>query len=302
MYPSWLVSILRLCCSLRVGLLALAGPLLAEAEPHQQQLNASPVMEVRYYDRGKKDARHAYKFQLIHELLEITRAEYGDYQIIPFDAEPSAKRQALLISQGTSLNLTWASPGTVIANADVISIPVDILKGLLGYRICLINPENFPTEVKRLNELVIGQGLNWSDVDIYRANAIEVRQGPSFEALFDMLAVKRYQCLPLGADEVAFTWREKKANYPFLEMEQKLLIYYEYPIYLQISKRAPELARRLELGLAKLMQNGRFDALFDYYHAQDLELLALRQRRLFCLISPYLPAAGQCKDTPLLLR
>lgn len=299
MYPSRLVSILRLVCGLLLGF---AGTLLAQSATQQPPLSSSPVMEVRYYDRGIKDARHAYKFQLIHELLEITRAEYGDYRIIPFDAEPSAKRQALLISEGTVLNLTWASPGTVIASADVISIPVDILKGLLGYRICLINPDNFPTEVKRLEELVIGQGLNWSDVDIYRANAVEVRQGPSFEALFDMLAVKRYQCLPLGADEVAFTWREKKASYPFLEMEQKLLIYYDYPIYLQISKKTPELAQRLELGLAKLMQNGRFNALFDHYHAQDLELLALRQRRLFCLISPYLPAAGQCKDTPLLLR
>ncbi len=295
MYPLTLVGFWCLVCCLSGGVAAYEPP-VGDQELHP------PPMEVRYYDRGVKDARHAYKFQLIHELLEITRAEYGDYQIIPFDAEPSAKRQALLISQGKSLNLTWASPGTVIASADVISIPVDILKGLLGYRVCLINPENFPATINRLDELIIGQGLNWSDVDIYRANEIGVRQGPSFEALFDMLAVKRYQCLPLGADEVVFTWREKKAEYPFLEMEQRLLIYYDYPIYLQVSKKTPELARRLELGLAKLIENGRFDALFDHYHAQDLELLALRQRRLFCLVSPYLPAAGQCTETPLLLR
>lgn len=62
-----------------------------------ESATAAPVMEVRYFDRGKKDARHAYKYQLIHEVLEATRAEYGDYKVVPFGAESSAKRQALLL-------------------------------------------------------------------------------------------------------------------------------------------------------------------------------------------------------------
>lgn len=290
-------AIVGLVCYLSSG-----GSPCAAHQATIESTTASLVMEVRYFDRGKKDARHAYKFHLIQELLEVTRAEYGDYKVVPFGAESSAKRQALLISEGRALNLTWASPGTVIANADVISIPVDILKGLLGYRICLINPANFPPAIHKLSDMVIGQGLNWSDVDIYRFNHISVREAPSFEALFDMLAVKRYQCLALGADEVLFTWREKKADYPFLTLEPQLLIYYDHPIYLQVSKKSPELARRLELGLSKLIHSGRFDALFDQYHAADLKLLALHQRRRFCMVTPYLPLPGQCTETPVLLQ
>lgn len=270
-----------------------AGTALADQVP-----TAAPVMEVRYFDRGILDARHAYKFQLIHELLAVTRPEFGDYKVYSFGHESSAKRQALLISEGEILNLTWASPGTVIARAEVISIPVDILKGLLGYRVCLINPANFPAGVDNIAELSIGQGLNWSDVEIYRFNELQVRQAPSFEALFDMLAAKRFQCLPLGADEVAFTWREKKEAYPFLQLESRLLIYYDHPVHLQVSKKHPELARRLALGLTRLQQNGRFEQLFNEYHARDLELLALSQRRIFCLVSPYLPLAGQCTRNP----
>lgn len=270
-------------------LMCLAGAATANEVPA-----AAPIMEVRYFDRGPLDARHAYKFQLIHELLAVTRPEFGDYKVSSFGNESSAKRQALLISEGEILNLTWASPGTVIARAEVISIPVDILKGLLGFRVCLINPANFPARVDTIDELSIGQGLNWSDVEIYRFNELQVRQAPSFEALFDMLAAKRFQCLPLGADEVAFTWREKRETYPFLQLESRLLIYYDHPVYLQVSKKHPELARRLTLGLARLQQNGRFDQLFNDYHARDLELLALPQRRIFCLVSPYLPLAGQC--------
>lgn len=254
------------------------------------------VMEVRYYDRGDKDARHAYKFELIRTILESTRAEYGDYIIIPFAEEPSAKRQSLLISEGKILNLLWAAPGTAIAKGDVISIPVDILRGLLGYRVCLINPAHFPSgPIESLNQLQIGQGLNWADVEVYKYNGITPKQGSSFESLFDMLAAKRYHCLPLGADEAMYTWREKKALYPFLTLEPNLLIYYEYPIYLHISKQLPKLAERVALGLKKIQTSGEFERLFNQYHAADVEQLHLVQRKVFCLRSPYIADQHQCE-------
>lgn len=254
-------------------------------------------MVVRYYDRGEKDARHAYKFALIKRILEVTRGEFGDYELVPFGEEPSAKRQALLISEGKILNLLWASPGTVIARAEVITIPVDILRGLLGYRICLINPDNFPSAdtLTSLDQLQIAQGLNWADVEIYKHNGITPIQAPSFEALFDMLAAKRYECLPLGADEVMHAWRNQKPDFPFLVVEPHLLIYYDYPIYLHISKAYPALAQRVEKGLAQLQLTGEFDRLFKQYHTKDLALLQLNQRRIFCLKSPYLPEQDQCE-------
>jgi hypothetical protein len=254
-------------------------------------------MVVRYYDRGAKDGRHAYKFELITKILEVTRAEYGDYRLAPFGEEPSAKRQALLISEGKILNLLWASPGTVIARADVFTIPVDILRGLLGYRICLINPANFPAsdKLESLKQLHIAQGLNWADVEIYKHNDIHPIQASNFEALFEMLAARRFECLPLGADEVMYTWRDQKTRFPFLAVEPDLLIYYDYPIYLHVSKQFPALAKRVELGLKKLQRSGEFDRLFEQHHKANIAQLHLNQRKIFCLESPYLPAEGQCQ-------
>lgn len=268
----------------------------SHAQDAKPEASGHPMV-VRYYDRGIKDARHAYKFALIKRILDVTNAEFGRYELAPFGEEPSAKRQALLISEGQILNLLWASPGTVIARADVITIPVDILRGLLGYRVCLINPANFPNpeQLESINQLQIAQGLNWADIEIYKHNGITPKQAPTFEALFDMLAVKRFECLPLGADEVMYTWRNQKPDFPFLAVEQKLLIYYDYPIYLHISKQFPELARRVETGLKKLQRSGEFDRLFKQYHAADLAQLKLAQRKVFCLKSPYLPEQGQCE-------
>ncbi len=289
-------SALMLFSLLLAALPGLAAHAPASAKPEAAQGPAEPMV-VRYYDRGPKDARHAYKFELITRILEVTRKEYGDYRLAPFAEEPSAKRQALLISEGKILNLLWASPGTVIARADVISIPVDILHGLLGYRICLINPANFPDSEKihSIKQLHIAQGLNWADVEIYKHNGITPKQASSFEALFEMLAAKRYECLPLGADEVMYTWRDQKTKFPFLAIEPNLLIYYDYPIYLHISKQFPALAERVELGLKKLQRSGEFDRLFQQHHKVDIAQLHLNQRKIFCLKSPYLPEQGQCE-------
>ena len=64
-------AIVGLVCYLSSG-----GSPCAAHQATIESTNASLVMEVRYFDRGKKDARHAYKFHLIQELLEVTRAEY----------------------------------------------------------------------------------------------------------------------------------------------------------------------------------------------------------------------------------
>lgn len=185
----------------------------------------------------------------------------------------------------------------MIARAEVITIPVDILRGLLGYRVCLINPANFPDTEKlvSLKQLQIAQGLNWADVEIYKYNDIYPKSAPTFEALFDMLAAKRFECLPLGADEVMYTWRDQKTKFPFLAVEPDLLIYYDYPIHLHVSKKFPELAQRVALGLKKLQHSGEFDRLFKQHHAADIALLHLDQRKIFCLKSPYLPEQGQCE-------
>jgi hypothetical protein len=295
----FLFTLVIISASLLSGMPTLATePAIVAAQPSgEPALSPKTSMTVRYYDRGLKDARHAYKFALIKEILEVTRAEFGDYTLAPFVDEPSSKRQALLISEGKILNLLWASPGTVIARADVITIPVDILQGLLGYRVCLINPANFPEQstITSINELQIAQGLNWADIEIYKHNGIRLKQAPTFEALFDMLAAKRYQCLPLGADEIMYTWRDKKTQYPFLTVEPNFLIYYDYPIYLYVSKTFPALAERVNLGLQKLQRNGEFNRLFNLYHAHDIEQLHLRQRKVFCLPSPYLPQPHQCE-------
>jgi hypothetical protein len=259
----------------------------------------SPLM-VRYGLPSGHEFLHEYKIELIHEAFEITRLEFGNYEIDVIKSEnPTDRRKALLINEGKLINLVWANPGTVISNGDVIEIPVDILHGLLGYRICLKNAATASLKnvasLQGLMKIKIGQSEEWPDVNIYRANHIKPVLTPGFSSLFEMLGYKRFDCLPLGANEVVHVYEEKKQQYPFLAIDDQLLIYYKFPIYFYVSKAHPGVARRLESGLKKLQANGDFDAIFRKHHEQDLKILNLRNRHLVCLESPFIDERDQCK-------
>ncbi len=264
-------------------------------------------MVVRYRDPEERHDLQIYKFELIHRAMELTRKEFGDYQNIPYQGfDTGQQRWATLISEGKLVNLAWVSPGTAVAKANVIPIPIDIMHGLLGFRVCLINKNasvKFDEILKSgaLSSIKIGQGSNWDDVAIYHHNNINPILSPNFSSLFDMLGFKRFDCIALGVDEVFLIQHEKKSRYPFLAIEDKLLIYYEYPIYLHVSKTEPKLAMRLQLGLEKMQQSGELVKLFKEYHPYDFASLRLDSRKVICLKSPYVDAhKQQCNKAPVI--
>ncbi len=273
----------------------------SSATPKSSNVTASDTstMIVKYYQPETDISTLAYQIEMIYEAFEITRPEFGNYQLKPYGLARSSERQAALINEGKLLNLLTASPGTAIAKVDVIPVKVDILRGLLGYRICLINARTPPNltqtvDAATLTHVRIGQGLDWTDFDIYKYNDIEPIQGPNLESLYPMLGFNRFDCIALGVNEVTFKYNEQKKQFPFLAIEPSLLIYYEFPIYFYVSKKFPLLAKRLQLGLNKLQESGRFDELFNQYHAQNLSSLQLSSRRVICLKSPYLHNKDQC--------
>ncbi len=288
---------------LTIVLLLLGEASYSQDQKQQDSGTAKPaLMVVRYPDPPALHSIQAYKFELIHRALEITRREFGDYREVPYTgAGGGQQRWASLLNKADLINVAWTSPGTPVAHAEVIPIPIDISHGLLGYRICLIN-SSAPFKLDdafntgSLASLKIAQEESWSDVEIYRNNNIEPMLGPNFPSLFDMLGFKRFDCLPLGVNEVDLIYNEKKAHYPFLSIDTRLLIYYDFPLYLYVSKAQPLLAKRLQRGLTQMQNSGEFDQLFKQYHPQDISSLNLRSRKVICLKSPFLDQLTQCKQ------
>ena len=271
--------------------------LLAITSPLVSATNAP--MTIKYVDRGELDHRNEFIFKLISLILEQTTTEFGEYRIEPYPNDPGVRRLSVLINEGDIVNLLWSSPGSVVSKANVITIPFDILQGLMGQRICLINNNHTDkfsntNNINSLDDIRIGQGIGWSALQIYSLNNIIATEAPTLEGLFVMLAANRFDCIPLGANEIASIYRERQIKTPSIVIEKNLLIHYDYPTYLYISAKHPEIAQRINSGLQKIRTNGKFKALFDRYYRKDIEELGLSTRHEICLKSPLLPLDQQC--------
>lgn len=280
----------RLLLGLLLGIVAVSS--------HGQDAPASP-MQVSYHRSEANDKQNRFQFNLIERAMEVTRPDYGEFVVRPYGGAPTAKRQAILLSEGKLMNIQWASPGTPIAQAEVIPIPVNILRGLLGLRICLINREQLPRfaqiqSLEDLRQIKIGQGQDWTDTLIYQLNRVPLFESAGLGQLFPLLATRRIDCLPLGANEIGVKYTELQPHHPNMVMEPQLLLYYNFPTYLYVSKRHPRLAERIAAGLQLMQTSGEYDRLFWRYFAPQLAPLNLGQRRIICLKSPYIPEAGQC--------
>lgn len=264
------------------------------------QIAHKSPMVIKYHFSASDDYHHGYNVELIRRILEITRPEFGDYLIQTYSQAPIAKRQAVLLNEGKLLNVQWSSPGADIAKADVIEIPVDILRGLQGFRICMINADaevNFSTitDLESFKKLRIAQGSAWGELPIYYYNGITPLEPSTLGGLYPMLGFKRFDCVPFGVNEIGTIWDIKKPHYPFLAIEKTILIYYDFPIYFYVSKKYPDIAQRFELGLKKMTVSGEYSRLFNEYHQKKLMQLNLKQRRLICLKSPLSTEIRQCE-------
>lgn len=266
--------------------------------------SAAPMVIIHGDFDPTLEPKNAYKTELYQLLLDATRAEYGDYVIKNNTSSIGyAKRLANMISQGDNLNLLWASPGTPIANAQVIPIPVDIMRGLMGYRVCLTTAASQQKllSINSLGQLQaethILQGAGWADNEIYAHNDIKIATSENFDGLFPMIVSGRYHCLALGADEIRSILGVRQAKFPQLMIEKRLLIYYEYPIYLYVSAKHPEIADRLSKGFKIIKANGAFDKLFESHYKDELTMLDVQHRHTICIKSPFLPAAQQCQPS-----
>lgn len=273
-----------------------------------QSLNSKSPMQMIHGDAPHDRApKNTYRAELYELLMDATLEDYGPYEIKSYSDATASRRQAQLLSEGKYLNVHWASPGTPIAEAQVIQIPVDIQLGLLGYRVCLtstINSINWIdiSDQTKIKSLRVGQVDSWPDFEIYRYNQINSIGTPSFDGLFDMLAANRLDCIALGVEEIGVIYRQKKELYANLRIEDNLLIYYDFPVYLYVSKNNPLLAKRLQQGFEIIVKNGQFEALFKKHFSQDLSQLNLSKRSLVCLESPYGHNADQCTNSKLTKR
>lgn len=213
--------------------------------------------------------------------------------------ELSQARWIYLLQHDTSDTVIWTMTSRE-REAVLRPIRIPLAKGLFGKRVFIIRREDQArfdriTTRDELTGMLAGQGIHWPDTRILEVNDLPVTTAATTESLFKMLKAKRFDYFPRGVSEAWFELAQRGGEKD-LVVEQNLMIVYPTAIYYFVHKDNVALARRIEQGLEKMIDNGKFDEFF-YSHLrtrEGLEQLRLHPRRIIYLDNPDLPA-----ETPL---
>ncbi|MDF3013895.1 MAG: diguanylate cyclase [Cellvibrio sp.] len=242
------------------------------------------------------DPNAAYSIKMLK--LAIAHSDNPDYQVEVIKEDLTQARVNEEVRSGGLLDLCWASSDAQI-ESQLRPIRIPLFKGLLGYRIFIINKNNQARFDKvhamdDLKKLTIGQGRTWADGRILEANGFKVIKTNKYPSLFYMVEGGRFDGFPRGVHE-PFSELEARPTME-LAVEKNLMVYYQMPFYLFVSPDNQALAKDLETGFERAIANGEFDKVFygDKAIQDVMQKANMKSRKVFKLDNPLLS-----KETPI---
>ncbi|MBL4761083.1 MAG: ABC transporter substrate-binding protein [Gammaproteobacteria bacterium] len=247
-------------------------------------LHASEVEIIRLSD-GNRD--HA----VLSLALDATIEDFGPYQLKHHKAEVQG-RAIEELANNRGIDVLWfATSAQREKRLHAIPIPIDM--GMLGFRVCMIRKGSQAAFGRirnlqgwRASGVSIGQHQHWPDTGILKANHLDVVTSQTYDALFQMLRAKRFDCFARSILEIDREMKELQIT--DLEIERNLLLVYPMPTFMFVSKQNIRLAKRLTQGLTRIQQDGRLKAVVLKQHEKHIEDLNLKQRRIIHLNNPEL--------------
>jgi len=239
-----------------------------------------------------KDQRHKYFVKLLNLALSKTNSQFNTIVLKATSIPMQQGRAIMELTLNRNVDVVWTVTSHV-REQQLLPVRIPLLKGLLGYRVAIIraaDKENFAkvTSIKTLRKFIAGQGHDWPDTKILTANKIDVVTSPTYDGLFAMLKMKRFDFFPRGITEA---WQELalQSNSELI-VDENILLYYPSPIYFFVNKTSSMLAERIERGLQLAIDDGSFEQLFNSYpeHKKMFTSVSIKQRKIIILHNPLL--------------
>ncbi|GHG59279.1 hypothetical protein GCM10010919_01670 [Alishewanella longhuensis] len=229
--------------------------------------------------------------ELVEYALQVTAQDFGAATLVFVEATTQGRVEQLLRA-GELLDLAVFAPN-LQREKTLLPVYFPLSRGLLGFRVCLIN-QGQQQKFDKIHsvddwikaEILIGQGANWPDVEVLRANNLQVTTNPLPALLFEMLRQQRFDCYARGINEINYELALPESA--GLQLESKLLLFYPQPAMLFVAPNQPELARRLLLGLEHAWHSGFMAQHFATHYGSLIKQVQCEQRRLLILKNPAL--------------
>ncbi|WP_051261948.1 hypothetical protein [Desulfovibrio inopinatus] len=250
------------------------------------------VVTMRPFREKGIDITKEYKIQLLDLILHKTEATDGPYRIeVMHDEQIPQSRVIKLIDSG---KLTLIATMTSREREEqLLPIRIPIYRGLFGYRIFIIRRSDLDKfaaihTADELKALWAGQGHDWPDTKILRANGYHVTTSADYRGLFSMLEKGRFDYFPRAVSE---PWREIEAEKTRdIVVEPTLILHYYAPEYFFVSKTNTKLADRIRRGFEIILNDGSSETLFNthWYIQNTLQKAKIAERTTFYLENPFL--------------
>jgi hypothetical protein len=263
---------------------------------------AAQTRVVTIAPESPSDVRFNDLLEILKGALDRTVPDYGPYSLEQAPVQMSAARAIEQLERHGLVNVVWSST-SIDREKKFLTIRIPLRKGLLGYRICLINAKeqariNRVQTLDDLRKLTVGQGTGWADVSIYNAEGIPVTTA-AYGGLFDMVGAGRFDLFPRGLSEVFREFALHGPRLPGLAIDRHLLLYYPWPYYFLFNRDDPGLAARIEVGLKMMRADGSFDAIFHKYNDDWIAAADIKHRVVIRLNNPLLPPETPLDDPTL---
>lgn len=235
------------------------------------------------------DVRSFYARRLLELVLQRAYTTYR-LELHPVRMQQGRAIVRLKNGQGIDVLSTMTS---VEREQELLPIRIPIDKGLIGWRLLLINREQAAKfssvdSLDELKKLTAGQGHDWPDVRILRDNGLNVYDGTTnYISLFSMLERQRIDYFPRSVTEV---WSEADQYQQRLMVEPSLVLRYPSAMYFFVRKGNARLATDIREGLEKMIADGSFDKLFQEHYGDMIARSGLKERRVLELSNPLMPA------------
>ena len=265
------------------------GSLLLAAQAGHASPAAAPEATLRYFPSGPI---YEYRWKLLALALAHTDGAEPALRLAPYAEDVTQNRGMLLLQSGA---IDVIALGTnAEREARMLPIKIDILRGIVGFRVFVIRAADQP-RIARMDaqalrqQLIFGLNSQWADLPILRAGDFTVVTSSSYENLFGMLAAGRFDAFTRGLNEAYREIDERQNSYPQLAVEKTKALYFPFPVYFWVSKNNTALARRIERGLQASLADGSFRKLFESYHAAEIDRMKQESRQVIRLDNPILP-------------
>lgn len=233
-----------------------------------------------------------YVAHVIRSALKHTEDTYGKLELTTRLPASTSREESMVRAEPNAMRLAMtASVGYYEQDPEFIVLPVPLMRGIVGYRICFSSPDiaeelSTVTSIEQLKKYTFGVGNDWYDRQILDTNQLKnIGVGYNFlfddqvNSLYNMTALKRVDILCRGINEAY----GETTRYPIVKqtvLNQSFALHYNIPFFVYMHKNNHKLKERLALGFDIINKNGEFQKFWEKEFLESVQFANMKSRKI----------------------